>query len=47
MGKIILVIDIERFGSEKRAIFKGEGIPGPGTYDIPPYFANVPSYLIP
>lgn len=46
MGNLKLHYNL-RFGTEKRGIFKGEEFPGPGTYDIPPYFANVPGYLIP
>ncbi|CAD8199271.1 unnamed protein product [Paramecium pentaurelia] len=35
------------FGSESRVTDRNDVGPGPGTYNIPPYFANVPNYLIP
>jgi len=43
----LLSIILYRFGSESRVTDRNDVGPGPGTYNIPPYFANVPNYLIP
>ena len=43
----MLSIIFDRFGSESRVTDRNDVGPGPGTYNIPPYFANVPNYLIP
>ena len=36
-----------RFGTENRAeLYRGSAEPGPGSYNLPPKFADVPKYLL-